>query len=370
MGRLVGQVPEARRYYALDGYRFIAASLVAVYHYNTDFRLGLEQLSPAVPQLGVMVDFFFLLSGFVIAVSYMGRMNDASDYARFLRARFARLYPLHLLTLAATLALMGAGLAFGVRPNHPEAFALSALPANFASLHAWGLVDHLSFNGGSWSISAEWFVYLLAPLAFLAARRLPLAANVLLLAAIVCALTFVRSALGLRPWWDSSYDFGAARAVPTFFAGVLIAVCLHAIPDRFAPRWTAAHATFALALLLLHFGAPRETVIATFALLLTMAALAERAGRPTVLAGRAMTTAGDASYAFYLTHGLVAIVPLFVLRRFGLVGGPAACVVAIAAGGATLFVSVWLYRRFEQPTKRWILGAARRAPMLRDATAR
>lgn len=372
MDTAIGRIPLARRYLALDGYRFLAASLVALHHFNTDFQIGLERFSSGVAGLGVMVDFFFVLSGFVIAVGYMGRMENRRDYGRFLRARFARLYPLHLATLGATLVLIGAGTALGMKPNHPEVFALSALPANALSLHAWGLTEHLSFNGGSWSISAEWFVYLLAPLAFLAARRLSWLANVALLALVVLGIEAGRSAFGLRPWWDASYDFGMLRAAPTFFCGVLIAVWIERIPLRLAPRWGLVHAVFLLSLALLHLQAPREAVILTLALLVALAAHAERAGKPTWLAGAAMKRAGDASYAFYLTHGLVAIVPIFVARRYGLVGGASGAAIALACMAATLVVSIWLHRRFERPMQRLLLGQQDlgRITLLRGASAR
>ena len=151
----------AIRYSALDSYRFAAALCIVVYHYNIDFRLGLERLSPAVPQLGAMVDFFFLLSGFVIGVSYLDSMRGVKDYAAFLRARLARIYPLHLLTALASLALLPVSAIFRLPVNHPEILGLSGLPANLALIHAWGVLDHPSFNVPSWSISAEWFVYTL-----------------------------------------------------------------------------------------------------------------------------------------------------------------------------------------------------------------
>jgi peptidoglycan/LPS O-acetylase OafA/YrhL len=79
-----------QRYRALDGYRFIAASLVVLYHYNGDFGLGLEHATPAVKSLTVMVDFFFVLSGFVIATTYAEAMSNLRDYGDFLRRRLAR----------------------------------------------------------------------------------------------------------------------------------------------------------------------------------------------------------------------------------------------------------------------------------------
>lgn len=167
----------AARYRGLDGYRFIAASLIVLFHFNSDFELGLERSTPIVNSLSVMVDFFFVLSGFVIAASYGGAMKSLADYTLFLRRRLARIGPLHLAVLAL-FVLPAVALAFGlVRAQHPDAFSLGALPAHVLLLQAWGAVNHEAFNGPSWSISAEWLAYLLFPALLMLSRRLSATAN-------------------------------------------------------------------------------------------------------------------------------------------------------------------------------------------------
>ena len=81
---------------------------------------------------------------------------------RFLWRRIARIYPLHLATLAfyVVIALaLHSGLA---RTDNPARYPLSDLPAQLLLLHA---VDgeRLTFNFPSWSLSAEMFCYLLFP---------------------------------------------------------------------------------------------------------------------------------------------------------------------------------------------------------------
>ena len=46
-----------------------------------------------------MVDFFFVLSGFVISLNYFNKINSKNDLINFQKKRFLRLYPLHILTL-------------------------------------------------------------------------------------------------------------------------------------------------------------------------------------------------------------------------------------------------------------------------------
>lgn len=344
------------RYFALDGYRFIAALGVVVYHFDPEFGLGLARHSPAVAQLNVFVDFFFILSGFVIAAAYRDRMANPSDWLRFLRARVARLYPLHLLTLAASLSLVVAAAATGVKPNHPELFALSGLPANLSLTQAWGFLDHPSFNVPSWSISAEWFVYLLTPLVFLAVARAPVGLALAAIVAFVAVMTFVRQAAGLGPWTEAAYDFGAFRALPSFVLGVVIAFGL----DRVAARvsvgpWIGA-LCFVGAVAALHFRAQFLVVWGLFAVTIASCALAERAGRPGVMAAPLMRRLGDISYTLYMTHLLIATPVLFVVRRYGLAGSWRGAAAALATAGASILVSLVVYRYFELPAKRLILG--------------
>ena len=118
----------------------------------------------------LFVDLFFVVSGFVIARQYFGRVNDAASVGRFLWRRLARIYPLHLATLAFYLALAGA-LHFGAaRTDNPARYPLSDLPAQFLLLHAF-IGERLTFNFPSWSLSAEMFCYLLFPAVALIAQR-------------------------------------------------------------------------------------------------------------------------------------------------------------------------------------------------------
>ena len=152
------------RIYTLDTFRFFAASFVVLRHYNSDFRLGLENWIERIGNLDLFVDFFFILSGFVISLTYFEKINCWSDYRKFIGKRLARIYPLHFVTLffVAGLAII-AGLTGNVI-NNPEVYQWKAFVPNLLLVHAWGTLKNSSFNVPSWSLSAEWFVYLLFPL--------------------------------------------------------------------------------------------------------------------------------------------------------------------------------------------------------------
>lgn len=345
----------AARFAALDGYRFIAALCVVVYHYDAEFGVGLAHVSPAVGRLNAFVDFFFILSGFVIAVAYAGRMASNADYLRFLEARVARLYPLHLLTLAGSLSLLAVAAITGLKPNHPEILALSALPANLTLMQAWGVVDHPSFNVASWSISAEWLCYLLTPLVFLAARRLSAAANLAAILAFVGLMILARNAMGMGRWTDAAHDYGAFRALPGFWLGATLAFNLERIAALWAPGPWIAPIAFVGALVALHVGANEAVVGAAFVLCIVGCALAERRGRAGAMASAPMQRLGDISYTLYMTHYLLATPVLFVARRYALAGTWGGVGAAIGTTLAVLALCFAIHRYFEMPAKKAIL---------------
>jgi peptidoglycan/LPS O-acetylase OafA/YrhL len=94
----------AARFEVLDGWRGIAALMVAVFHFNA---LHPAYVLPFVHNSYLFVDFFFVLSGFVIAHAYRGRLNTVADAAVFAIRRFGR-------ARLAVLVALGAGSAIVV----------------------------------------------------------------------------------------------------------------------------------------------------------------------------------------------------------------------------------------------------------------
>jgi peptidoglycan/LPS O-acetylase OafA/YrhL len=149
--------------------RFVAAAAVFVFHVDT----FLTENPTRFPLGATAVSFFFVLSGYILTWVYHDRLRGkplfGSEVGRFLKTRWARLWPLHLVCL---------GLAIGLSPffHFSEGWTgpntLPSLVANVLMLHAWIPVDmwFLDFNSVSWSISTELFFYLMFPLLF-AGRR-------------------------------------------------------------------------------------------------------------------------------------------------------------------------------------------------------
>ena len=121
-------MPPTPRFSSLDGLRGFAAIAVMAYHVDHDWMPGGH----------LAVDFFFCLSGFVIALNYQSRMRGgAIGVVRFMALRLARLYPM---------VLAGAGLAIWLL--HADYRILALVPST------WGLALFPG-NPPYWSLLAE-----------------------------------------------------------------------------------------------------------------------------------------------------------------------------------------------------------------------
>lgn len=142
----------------LTSLRFFAAIAIVWLHSKVHFAWA--GVGPNLPFVQG-VSFFFVLSGFILMHAYGSR--DIS-YRRFLVNRIARLWPLHLVTLASVYWFMRVdSQAF----NGPGILAKSySLVANFFLLQSWvpTLSYAFSWNAVSWSISTELFFYAMFPL--------------------------------------------------------------------------------------------------------------------------------------------------------------------------------------------------------------
>ena len=212
--------PERHRFEVLDSWRGICACLVALYHFHTTshiWPLGIIQ------KAGYAVDYFFVLSGFVIFANYERRLKEGFGTVRFMLLRFGRLYPLHLFTL---LIFIAGDMAQVFIPSlrhfaHDAPFtgneSLHYIIIDLLLLQGMGVVHEYIFNGPSWSISAEFYTYVLFALAIpWLKNKINWLLAVLLVAAPVLLYEFSPHYL------NSTHDFGFIRAVFGFAAGAVV----------------------------------------------------------------------------------------------------------------------------------------------------
>jgi len=326
---------------ALTSVRGIAAWLVVLYH----IRGGIAGLPPAVEAVlakgYLAVDFFFLLSGFVIWLSWHARLRDPAAIPRFLQKRIARIWPLHAAMLAAAVAL---ALLFRATGRTDPAFPFAELPLHLLLVQNWGFTDMLRWNDPAWSISCELAAYLLFPLLALAVdwRKLPSVALVALAAVLLLALHAAMH--GAPSLGEDIPRHGLNRCLAEFGTGTLLAALYLRRPRA---RWPALAALTTAAAWAL--GTP-ETLAApaTFAALLLLLALtAGRPGHP--LEGRRLHWLGEISYATYLSHFLLW--KAFKLPLATPTLGPPLIALYLLL---VLIASAALYRWIERPAQRRI----------------
>ncbi len=337
---------------ALTGLRAVAAVWVVLFHYRDDLLALVPALAPldTFMRAGYLgVDLFFPLSGFVLAYTYADRLGSFSCQGSrdFIRNRFARVWPVHVLTLNLDLAIAALVGTLGVgvdgHRRTPQAYV-----ENLAMVHTW-FNDRPSFNAPAWSISSEWFAYLLAPLLFVAAVRVRRAGPALLLAAASYAAMLAVFATMALPNGNLEHMF-YVRILGEFVGGMLLCLAWVRGGARLGRLVVVLPAT--LLVLALVPAASAGHYWAAPALGLGVAALAASSGPLTAaLSWPVVVAAGEASYALYMTHLLVQ--PFVHALRVWAQGSWWASAVVVAGLVVTLAGIAWgVHTLVEGPARR------------------
>jgi len=289
------------RYLALDGLRGISAIMVVLYHLNV-FGTFEEILLTRGGFL--FVDFFFVLSGFVISHTWSTKIRNWKDVIAFVIRRFGRLWPLHISTLFVLVVIewlkrAGASVEPFSGSNSP-----SALIYNVALLHSMGLLHSLTWNFPSWSISAEFYTYILFALVCLFTRNRYLLA---LSIALVSLYVLFRSAASM----DVTYDFGLIRCFYGFFLGTIA----YAIHKRSHSAESTVNHTVAeivvISLAVVFVSYTHKTSLSLLApfifMTVTLVFSYERGYLSRLMKSRPFAYLGEISYSIYLIHVILLI---------------------------------------------------------------
>lgn len=324
----------------LTALRGFAALWVVVFHYCDN--VAWPNTPALVTQGALAVDIFFVLSGFILVYVYRDRL----DIPDFLLKRFARLYPVHLVTLAGAVILL-----LGARLLHIEVGAqvtLREVLIHLFALHSLGFKDVAVLNYPSWSVSAEFTAYFIFPFIVSAVLRRDLK---VVIPAVVAFFVFclMLSDLTGRPMIMRTNDLSTLRILPEFVAGMLTArLCL----ENRIPRLIAACGALVLFVTGIGTGVPLVTVLSAPLLIAALYLYARPVPRP-------LRYLGLISYSLYMVHALVENLGFKVIEiALGQQIAPiwSLPVVTVAALGAAAV----LYHLVEVPGRHFIVTRGRR----------
>ncbi len=207
------------KYSSLESLRGVAAIMVALFH--SGFVTGDKY--PVIAQGPIFVDFFFVLSGFVMAFAYQDKITEGLSFRSFVFLRVGRVYPLHLFMLLVWVPYIGAKYyayhKMGLGPSDPaNDNNLITFSSNLLLLHSLGFHDDQNWNTVSWSISVEFYTYLIFFIVISLFRKAYRPVYSLLIVLLSYGALFMLTENSLL----RTFDYGILRCVGGFFLGMLV----------------------------------------------------------------------------------------------------------------------------------------------------
>jgi peptidoglycan/LPS O-acetylase OafA/YrhL len=330
-----------QRLLTLDAMRGLAAITVVFYH--------LEFIAPFAPSGYLAVDFFFLMSGIVIAKAYSERLNNGLGLTAFSIERITRLLPIYLIgLLVGTIRRIGQ-----IFANHPDQLTWSQLGISFAfnllMLPSPSTNELSPINGPAWSLFFELFANVLwACLLFKLKKQMQILYVGFLGIALLASIHITGSANhGFN--WDK-IQTGTLRSLFGFGLGVLMAQ--HFSKDHVRDSKISLIAILALFFILI-FDVPLKyraafDVIAIFIMFPIIARLGTIFNLPRTLHSTAVIL-GDISYPIYVLH----LAPMFTLsyaaRKLNI--SPALWIPIFIIG--IILTSLYLARTYDPTARRF-----------------
>ena len=372
------------RYEILDGLRGVAALMVVIFHC---FETYVPVFKTQIVNHGYLaVDFFFVLSGFVIGYAYDDRWDKMTTWG-FFKRRLTRLHPMVIIgTLVGAALFFFAGTAFpktlqveGWKFALCLVMGLLMIPCGTGlDIRGWGETN--SFNGPNWSLTFEYIGNILYAFIF---RRLPKVALAIL--CIICAfftldLTMGWNTFGLLPeaqynvigGWSLTPDqlyIGFTRLFYPFLLGLLISRILPSHRSESNPSGSPIHLKggfwwCSLAIIVIMSipciggkqGLPDGIYQALSILILFPLIVLAGAGSKTT---DARSTAvckwlGDISYPIYITHYPL----LYMQMNWAAEHADAPLWQHIGVAAGVFFISIalaWgLLKAYDEPVREWL----------------
>jgi len=301
-----------KRFVALDGFRGVLAVFVAIYHTYWTSMLNSSAFFNHGP---VLIDLFFVFSGFLMFTLYSG-MRSGGAVVGFFQKRVARLYPVHFVMTLVLLAYSGLRFLIGSGEGAALPFNVGAtetwwsLLSNLALVQALGLHDSLSFNVPAWTISVEMVAYVVF-------------AGVCVFAPLRKDWHFWMVGLGVaaiyaglwrvKPDMNITYDLGLWRCLAGFGVGVLCARTRVWVGERVARLGGAGRTMLELAVMggfaafVIWMPGKWQFLVGAFAYVFVVVFAQDAGAVSRVLGARVFRYLAKVSYSLYMVHFVIAL---------------------------------------------------------------
>ena len=311
------------------------------------------------------VDFFFVLSGCMLTLKYRSlfekKTTGGKTIDRFLLLRLARIYPLHLFTLALLWVMANCGIALTHSAPHWEKLwehLPISLLNNLSLTHAWGIIPSGAWNEPAWTISIMALLYVCFPNLIYAARRFPdrARATCIAIATLIALYALQRHVLPLGSHSDGA---GAIMRGFVFFIIGILTARLHSLGWKSHLPWRhILHATLAIGLVMIVLWLQHPFTLAAFHALYPIALLALlNIQGPHWLRHRSFGWLGTHAFALYMLHYPVLLAlkhiagaDLHTLATTSLIGKITAYLLTLITLG---ILSTLAHRFIERPTQRY-----------------
>ncbi|HAO40760.1 MAG TPA: acyltransferase [Afipia sp.] len=310
---------------ALTGLRAVAALLVLGIHTDQTEPSQIKTFLPFLGQGHLGVDLFFILSGFIITHVYLANLREPSWRAVriFLWHRLVRLYPVHVTVLFGLICMISIAKSAHLEFNG-AGWEYVDLIWHLLLVQAWGVSNIPTWNVPSWSISVEWFMYLMFPPLAPLLARINNGNSALVLAAI--SLMAMTGAFVLFGWPLSSWVGvpALARVAGEFLCGATLCRGL-SLDTRFGRgRWSGdAIGAGAFAAFLVCSSMALSEFLSVGLLAVAIAGVAESSGLLSrILSCALLVWLGEISYSVYMVHFPVLIVLRRLFEKIGYAGLP------------------------------------------------
>lgn len=311
---------------SLTPLRGIAAIWVIIFHVDAIFGIfGYTNLLPreATGIFGkgyLWVDFFFLLSGFIITHVYgegFSKGLTGSAFRAYAWARFTRIYPLHIVMLLILIAVFLVIQSLNAEQAEILSvfYAWDAIPLHMVMGHAMGFYDNLSWNVPSWSIAAEWWTYLIAVILFPVLNRGANRFTILFTLICFCLLGgLVYSLPNMN--LDLTHDYGIYRCLLEFMIGINVYQLFRDEIWRTVLQRDLSFLVCALLILSgMHFQINDLLFIPLFSFLILSAAWNNQRMQK-VLNSKLLNFMGEISYSVYMVQGLYLTLQIVVINHY------------------------------------------------------